>query len=58
MPAGLVAFAGDPAGNHLCFDFRGNAAEPTVVLLDYEAGGDNPLRPVASTFTELMGMLS
>ncbi len=58
VPAGVVAFAGDPAGNHLCFDFRANAAVPTVVILDYEAGGENPLVPVAQSFTELLGQLS
>lgn len=58
VPAGVVAIAGDPAGNHLCLDFRADPAAPTVVILDYEAGDDNPLVPVAATFTELLSNLS
>ena len=58
VPAGIVAFAGDPAGNHLCFDFRADPDAPTVVILDYEAGGGNPLLPVARSFSELLSMLS
>jgi cell wall assembly regulator SMI1 len=58
VPAGVVAIAGDPAGNHLCLDFRADASAPTVVILDYEAGGDNPLVPVADNFGELLSRLS
>jgi cell wall assembly regulator SMI1 len=58
VPAGVVAIAGDPAGNHLCLDFRANAAAPTIVLLDYEAAGENPLVPVADSFSELLARLS
>jgi cell wall assembly regulator SMI1 len=57
VPAGVVAIAGDPAGNHLCLDFRADPQAPIVVMLDYEAGGDNPLVPVAKTFTELLAQL-
>ena len=57
VPAGIVAFAGDPAGNHLCFDFRADPGAPRVVIVDYEAGGNNPLLPVAENFTALLEML-
>lgn len=58
VPAGVVAIAGDPAGNHLCLDFRAQPNAPTVVILDYEAGANNLLVPVAASFTELLSQLS
>ena len=57
MPAGVVAIAGDPAGNHLCLDFRSSAAAPTVVMLDYESGEENAVVPVAGSLTELLAQL-
>jgi cell wall assembly regulator SMI1 len=58
VAAGVVAIAGDPAGNHLCLDFRADPNAPKVVILDYEAGSDNALVPVAASFTELLSKLS
>lgn len=57
LPSDVVPFAGDPAGNHLCFDFRGHAAMPTVVMLDHEVEGEHTLVPVAASFTDLLAKL-
>jgi hypothetical protein len=57
VPAGIVAFAGDPAGNPICFDFRASATAPGVVLLDYERAPENAIVPVAASFTELLDKL-
>ncbi len=58
LPAGLVPFAGDPAGNHMCFDFREHAQTPTVVMLDHDAAGEDMLKSVAASFSELLEKLA
>lgn len=57
VPPGIYAFAGDPAGNPICFDFRASPTAPRVVLLDYERAQENALVPVAASFTELLDKL-
>jgi cell wall assembly regulator SMI1 len=57
VPSEIVPFAGDPAGNHICFDFRGHAAMPTVVILDHEVEGEHAFVPVAAGFSDLLAKL-
>jgi cell wall assembly regulator SMI1 len=54
----LIAFAEDPAGNYLAFDFRRPATPPPVVFVDHErVGGPGWVSPVAATFTEFLRLL-
>jgi hypothetical protein len=57
VPVGIVAFAVDPAGNPICFDFRASGMAPGVVLLDYERARENAIVLVAASFTELLEKL-
>ena len=54
-PDGLVV-AVDPGGSAICFDFRGEADVPTIVILDHEVNPASPL-PVADTFTAFLQLL-
>jgi hypothetical protein len=55
LPADVVAFAADGAGDLFCFDLRTNAAEPPVVLWDPTLDPESnltDLRPQFSSFIE------
>ena len=61
LPAGVLPFGGEGAGNYWVFDFRANPEAPTVAFADHESfdpdAGSFDLIPVAASFTELLGML-
>lgn len=57
VPERVFTFAGDPAGNRLCFDYRHSDSAPSIVLLDYERDEENALVPVAESFGELLSRL-
>jgi hypothetical protein len=46
MVDGVIPFANDPFGNLLCFDYRQNSLNPTVVFWDHEIANDNPERAI------------
>ncbi|MBC6309914.1 SMI1/KNR4 family protein [Listeria sp. FSL L7-1582] len=39
LPADVIPFAFDPAGNLICFDYRNNQNNPTVVYWNHENAG-------------------
>lgn len=55
LPADVVAFAPDGAGDLFCFDLRGGASDPPIVLWDPSIDPDQnlaDLRPHFATFVE------
>lgn len=48
--ANIVAFADDPFGNLICFEFAGDSS-PKVVFWEHET---NELLPIANSFSELL----
>ena len=57
VPERIFVFAGDPAGNRICFDYRQSNSAPKVVILDYEVDPEHALVPVADSFTELIAKM-
>ncbi|QKG84463.1 SMI1/KNR4 family protein [Kroppenstedtia pulmonis] len=56
MSDNIVAFADDPAGNFLCFDYSQlNNGYPAIIFWDHEIEGGDP-ETICSTFTELLNM--
>lgn len=57
-PEHVIPFAEDPAGNFICFDYRGisDGEEPSIVFFDHEVeGGD--IEKICDSFSDLLGML-
>lgn len=57
VPAGVYAFAADPGGNKICFDFRASATAPSVVFNDVEQEGDEAIIFLAPSFAEFLASL-
>jgi len=57
LPPRVFPFASDPAGNYLCFDYRGKT--PKVVFWDHERAGRGIVEPtqVCESFTDLLKLL-
>ncbi|ARU61424.1 hypothetical protein CBW65_10725 [Tumebacillus avium] len=56
----VYPFADDPGGNLLCFDYRRDKDNPTIVYWDHEVAfldAEKGLYPVCDTFTELLHKL-
>ncbi|MDL5142231.1 T7SS effector LXG polymorphic toxin [Bacillus atrophaeus] len=57
---GIVPFACDPFGNEICFDYRLNKENPSVVFWDHEIAYEDPdkaLSHICDSFTELVNKL-
>ncbi|MDQ0928540.1 cell wall assembly regulator SMI1 [Bacillus atrophaeus] len=57
---GIVPFACDPFGNEICFDYRLNKENPSVVFWDHEIAYEDPdkaLSHICNSFTELVNKL-
>lgn len=50
VPRGILPFGRTPGGEYLCFDYRGAAEEPKVVLVSTEMY----VYPVANSFREFL----
>jgi hypothetical protein len=50
VPSGIYPFGKTPGGEYLCFDYRGSASPPRVVLVTV----DMAVLPVANSFQELL----
>jgi len=57
LPADIIPFARDPFGNLICFDYRKEDNQPTLVFVDHEVQGEDPTYPICNTFTELLDKL-
>ncbi|KRD91005.1 MULTISPECIES: SMI1/KNR4 family protein [Priestia] len=57
LPSGIYPFARDPFGNLLCFDYRKNVSEPTIVFFDHEVEKEQAIYHICDTFTELLEKL-
>jgi hypothetical protein len=53
IPTGVYPFALTPAGEFVCFDYRGAAHQPRVVLVTVEG----TLHSVADSFADFLAML-
>ncbi|WP_373231865.1 SMI1/KNR4 family protein [Cohnella sp.] len=56
----VIPFANDPFGNFICFDYRKDADNPSIVFWEHEIAFDSSdlsLLYVASSFSELLEML-
>lgn len=54
LPKGIIPFARDPFGGLICFDYRDGIESPVVVFFDPELDEDSKIKPICSTFTELL----
>lgn len=55
LPAELVPFASSEFGGEICFDYRaGKAADPAVVLFDYEAAPGREITRLAASFDKFI----
>lgn len=43
LPAELVPFAFDPAGNLICFDYKNDKNNPVVVFWEHENAGEKEM---------------
>ncbi|KFA88467.1 hypothetical protein Q664_41360 [Archangium violaceum Cb vi76] len=50
VPSGIYPFGKTPGGEYLCFDYRGAAHQPQIVLVTVEMS----VLPVANSFQELL----
>jgi SMI1-KNR4 cell-wall len=61
LPVGVLPFAEDGAGNYFVFDFRSKPEAPSIAFIFHEnhdeLTGYFALTPIASSFTELLGLL-
>jgi hypothetical protein len=57
VPDHIYVFAGDPAGNQICFDYRRSDTQPTVLLLHYDGDPKDALVPLADSFTAFLALL-
>lgn len=57
LPDGIYPFAGDPFGNFICFDYRSDKDNPSIVFWDHEKPDNKNVFPVCRTFTELLNKL-
>jgi hypothetical protein len=53
VPPGVYPFATTPGDESLCFDYRGDCDEPTIVLVT----GEGSIHPIASTFSGFLAGL-
>ncbi|CAH2463216.1 SMI1/KNR4 family protein [Bacillus sp. S4] len=53
----LIPFGRDPFGNLICFDYRQNKNEPTVIFYNHEEQNESAIEPICNTFTELLNRL-
>jgi hypothetical protein len=55
----VIAFADDPFGNSICFDYRATDTNPPVVFFDHELDVDHPAKYqfICNSFTELIDKL-
>lgn len=57
---GVYPIADTPGGDCICFDYRFNQYQPSIVYWDHELAYENPEKGlffVANTFTELLNKL-
>jgi cell wall assembly regulator SMI1 len=54
---GIIAFAADPFGNKLCFDYRNDKNSPTVVFYDNDESDDRAIEYICEDFTSLLDSL-
>lgn len=60
MEKGLVPFADDPGGDEICFDYRKDKNNPSVVYWDHEIAFDDPegaISYVCDSFSDLIEKL-
>lgn len=60
MLSGIVPFAGDPFGNEICFVYRQNKENPSMVFWDHEIAYVDPneaLSHICYSFTKLVNKL-
>jgi len=57
-PEHVIPFAEDPAGNFICFDYRGisDGEEPSIVFFDHEVEG-GAIQKICDSFSDLLDML-
>ena len=56
-PSVIVPFAWDAGGSLICFDYRSDPENPTVVFWDHEANAKRRIQTIASSFTDLLDKL-
>jgi len=58
LPQGIVPFGRDPFGNLLCFDYRYNTTNPSIVFFDHEDDEENDvIFYVTDSYTDLLERL-
>lgn len=48
----MIAFANDPAGNLVCFDYKGHENNPIIVFWDHENAGEKEMLMEEEGLTE------
>ena len=56
-PKRIVPFADDTGGNYWTFDFRANAAEPSMVFINHEVAGEEGVTRAADNFAAFMAAM-
>jgi hypothetical protein len=54
---GVIAFANTGNGDYICFDYRGDKDNPSVVYWNHECPEDSDISPLAPSFEEFIDML-
>ena len=57
LPEEVYPFAEDPFGNFICFDYRQDKKNPSIVFWDHEKPDHKNIFPVCSSFTVLLNKL-
>jgi len=57
LPEGVYPFAEDPFGNFICFDYRKDKENPSIVFWDHEKPDHKNIFPVCNSFTDLLNKL-
>lgn len=57
FPKGIIPFGDSGYGDYICFDYRSNAQNPTVVLWQHEEHVEKSIVWLSNTFLEFLGML-
>src|SRR5690606_3082757 len=57
LPKGIYPFAEDTFGNLICFDYREDMENPSIVFWDHERPDHKNIFPVCSSFTDLLNKL-
>lgn len=54
LPDRLIPFAGDPAGNYVCFDYKKGMTHPEIVLWLHETEETEWISPSFETFLSML----